>query len=461
MSKLITFLLLLIAFNSYSQSLPVLPKGLPSPKTNGYEEKGWYRGDSGYLYGVRDTMFRPITGVGAEVFWNNEYWKWDLLGQKWKKGGGAIFASNGLNKDGDTLKIGGNVLDSAVIRMTNIGTGYALKSSFEQYGTMYPSKHELSIKPNGSNGAETRLYMDIWNALAYNTTNEELAGLAVGNETDKATARMQVSGLVNQSGIAVKDKNIEIRSDSITLNTYLVDIPQATSNYGILVRDSSNKQIKLLDPNDLLLKQSQNPTASISPSYRIQRRATDTILNFTYTYGRLAATSSAKATADIQSVVVDGVSRTFTNPAPGSTGAGGISVNYTPNSTRNIPITVTATDGKFATQSVSIQTTFTYYIGYSLTSTPTDAELFAGLNSFLATSNTRVTSGTLVSPPGARYIFFAFPASLGTANVIIGGTPVGYITTPRAVTNTTGFTESFNITVSPNATNSGVTYQIN
>jgi hypothetical protein len=75
------FFILLISFSARAQ-LPILPKGVPSPKTNAFEEKGWYRGDSGYLYGVRDTLFTPISGVGVKVYWQSKFWGW--RGAKWE-----------------------------------------------------------------------------------------------------------------------------------------------------------------------------------------------------------------------------------------------------------------------------------------------------------------------------------------------------------------------------------------
>lgn len=74
--------LVMLSFILKAQS-PIRPTTLPSPKSNGYAEIGYYRHDSGLLSGQRDTAWRPPAGLGAKTTWQNKYWRWDLDSLKW------------------------------------------------------------------------------------------------------------------------------------------------------------------------------------------------------------------------------------------------------------------------------------------------------------------------------------------------------------------------------------------
>ena len=175
---------------------------------------------------------------------------------------------------------------------------------------------------------------------------------------------------------------------------------------------------------------------------------------------RQAATTGVFATANLSTIVVAGVTQTFSNPSAGGTVSGTQNVTVTWNSNNSYNNVVTTIDGKTATASTANNFYSTYYIGYVSSSSPSDANLIAGFN-FLNTANSRVTSGTLSTPGGSSYIVFAFPASYGAATVTINGLGVGYNLTTRSVINASGYSQSYNIYVSPFATSSGVTYSIN
>ena len=104
----IAFILIFFCVASYAQK-PTLPSGFPSPKSTGYSQNGYYRSDSGWLSGIRDTAWQPISGVSAIVFYNHNYFYWDDNVLYWKplgSGGGgtgnyvdSIFLKRGLTTD--------------------------------------------------------------------------------------------------------------------------------------------------------------------------------------------------------------------------------------------------------------------------------------------------------------------------------------------------------------------------
>ena len=79
--KILFSLFLFIPFIGLAQ--PVLPKGVPSPKSNGYSEIGYYRADSAFLVGTRDTNFTPVAGVTAMVFAHDSLYYYSVSQTKW------------------------------------------------------------------------------------------------------------------------------------------------------------------------------------------------------------------------------------------------------------------------------------------------------------------------------------------------------------------------------------------
>lgn len=109
--------LVMLSFVLKAQS-PILPKTLPSPKTNGYSEIGYYRADSGWLSGQRDTLWQPPANVGAMVFWQNNYWGRDIVSNYWYRFGTSADLNGYLKKSDSTLYVTISKLksDSTVLR---------------------------------------------------------------------------------------------------------------------------------------------------------------------------------------------------------------------------------------------------------------------------------------------------------------------------------------------------------
>jgi hypothetical protein len=156
------------------------------------------------------------------------------------------------------------------------------------------------------------------------------------------------------------------------------------------------------------------------------------------------------ATQPISSIVVNGVSQTFTQPALNSTVSGTQSVSVARNVTNTFKNIVTTNDAKADTAS----TTFTFlpkrYFGWVATATPIDADLIAA-GGELTTNFTK--TWTQAAPGGSKYLVFAYPASFGVLpHIDINGFPsvASFNLTTRSVTNASGYTQSYNIYVSVN-----------
>jgi hypothetical protein len=183
--------------------------------------------------------------------------------------------------------------------------------------------------------------------------------------------------------------------------------------------------------------QTQNPTASLNSDSSYERRASGTgtvILN--YTAGRQAATANAAATAPISTIVVNGVSKTFTQPAVGASVSGTATATVTYNTNTTFTNVVTTTDTKTVAATRSINVFDKRYIGWAATTTPTDAEIRAAI----AQDNSGGSgnySANLAQLTSALYLFEA--NTITCSSVVLNGFPS---------------TSNFNLNVSRTFTNS-------
>lgn len=242
------------------------------------------------------------------------------------------------------------------------------------------------------------------------------------------------------------------------------EIGDTASLSSIYVRRSDSNNVYLtpfLASQTYVAIQTQPPTASLSGGSNIELHSAG-IFNSTLNWsaGRAASNSTQNATNPLASIVVNGINQTFTQPSAGSSVSGTQAISLFYNTNRTVFNVVTTTDGKTATATTQYNFFPKYYIGYSTTSTPSDADLIAGINTIFP-ATTRVTSGTLASPASSSYIFFAVPATFGTPVVTINAAGVTYNNTTRSVTNASGYTQSYIISISPFATAAGVSYSIN
>jgi len=219
--------------------------------------------------------------------------------------------------------------------------------------------------------------------------------------------------------------------------------------------------------NDSLLSyvkiQTQNPTSTLTGGSNYELHSAGTFSpTLSYSAGRIASGTNVAATAPFASITVAGDSESTTgcsSPPCTISGTQGVTVTYNTNTSFNN--VVVTTDGKSATSTTNFNFYSTYYRGYVSSSSPSDADLFAAGYNFLNTSNSKATSGTLSNPSSSSYIVFAYPSRFGTATITIGGLVVSYTLTVRSVTNQSGYTENYNVYVSPFATSSGVSFVLN
>ena len=165
------------------------------------------------------------------------------------------------------------------------------------------------------------------------------------------------------------------------------------------------------------------------------------------------------ATEPLATVVVDGVSKGFSQPSPGTNVTGSHSVSLTANVNRTITNVVTTTDGKSASASV----TFTFlpkrYWGRTTSAAATASDLLASTGGNSELSSSKAVTFT-VTASGSNRVFFAYPSNLGDLTSInIGGLEsIGAFTkTVLSFTNASGFTQNYNVYTSINETGGNVT----
>ena len=212
--------------------------------------------------------------------------------------------------------------------------------------------------------------------------------------------------------------------------------------------------------------QTQNPTSSLSggASYELHSAGTfGATLN--WSAGRYAANATQAATNPLSSIVVASVSQSFSQPSAGSSVSGTQSVTVTYNSNTTYNNVVTTTDGKTATSSTSFNFYAKEYIGFTTSSSPNDAAILAAtggtVGGFFATSYN--ASGSLSAPSSSSYICIAYPASFGTVNsIMINGLAVTFNLTVRSLTNASGYSQQYNVYVSPNPSAGSISsYSVN
>jgi hypothetical protein len=190
------------------------------------------------------------------------------------------------------------------------------------------------------------------------------------------------------------------------------------------------------------------PTASLTGGFSYERSsATSGIATINWGAGRQAATGAAAATTNIASIVVGGVTPTFTQPAAGASVSGTQAVTFPINANTTFTNTVTTTDAKTASASTSFTVYDKRYIGWSVTPTPTDAEIRAAI----AQDNNGGSGNYSANLPQlgtARYLFYA--NTVTTSSVVLNGFPSTAAFTlnqSRTFTNSVGGQTTYFVTV--------------
>jgi hypothetical protein len=135
-------------------------------------------------------------------------------------------------------------------------------------------------------------------------------------------------------------------------------------------------------------------------------------------------------------------------------------VNYAAGATKNNNVGTPDPTGQISAGSkTSAAITFTpqakRYWGYSSNTTPTDADIKTALGGGSELSSAKAkTSFDITISGGSNYIFFAYPASLGAlSNLTVGGfgSLPSFTLITRSFTNASGYAQSYNIYINPNA----------
>lgn len=158
------------------------------------------------------------------------------------------------------------------------------------------------------------------------------------------------------------------------------------------------------------------------------------------------------ATANLSTIIVGGISQSFSNPAAPGTVSGVQAIAIPVNTNTTYSNVVTASNSMTASSS----TTFTYkrkiFAGFVSTDSPSDADIIGALGSLYVGgtfSDARVQTGFLSTPVSSSYIMFASPVSFGTPTIIINGLTVSFTQITRNFININGYSSSYYIMISP------------
>jgi hypothetical protein len=190
--------------------------------------------------------------------------------------------------------------------------------------------------------------------------------------------------------------------------------------------DTLNTLVTHTALNDTLLGyvkiQTQNPTATLTGGFAQEVVASGAALSYTLNWGagRLSATSTQAATNPLATIVVAGTGQTFTQPSAGSTVTGTKGVSVTRNTTTTYSNVVTTTDSKTATATTTFSFYNKRYLGFSATTTPTQAEILAALYQDNSGGTTSL-SYTIPQQGSAKYLFYVNTSTV--TSVTVNGFP--------------------------------------
>jgi len=198
--------------------------------------------------------------------------------------------------------------------------------------------------------------------------------------------------------------------------------------------------------------QSQAPTASLSGGGSYELHSAGTFpLTLNWSAGRQSATQP------LATIVVAGVSQTFTQPSAGSSVSGTQGVTVTYNSNVTYTNTVTTTDSKSASATTSVSFFPKRYWGISSLSAPDNTIVLASSGGSNELTTTKVKGSFVITVSGTnQYVYYAYPSSYGTlSSIIISGLEsIGAFTlTTLSVTNALGYVQDYYVYTSNNQFN--------
>lgn len=307
--------------------------------------------------------------------------------------------------------------------------------------TFSPTFHTTLTKPTVisiSGGAPldaTSMFYDAANFIYrdYRSTSEILTYLnSTKWRSGKHTLFLHEGGTLNGNGTYTGGTTVEYWFRNCVADSCLV------------VKDG-------VDTSIFVLRTTQSPTSTLTGGSTLEFMAAGADISYTsnWSAGRLAATTNSQATANISSIVVDGVSQSFSNPAPGASVSGTKSVAVPRNISKTVSIVVTSSDGKTSTSSTSWPAVARRYYGWVNDTTGlrtgSDAVIHA-LTSELSSSKSKTFNTG--SPTGTQFFVYAY---IGTAGSLTqfdmnGFNSLAAITSvTRALTTANGYVGSYTI----------------
>ncbi len=218
------------------------------------------------------------------------------------------------------------------------------------------------------------------------------------------------------------------------------------------------------DWTDSVFYQAQPPTATLTGGVAIEFQAAGT-LNYTlnYTSGRQLSTNP------ISTIVVAGVNKTFTQPAPGASVSGTQAVSFPANTSITFSNVTTATDGKQTIVTTSFPPLPKRYFGWvsaadtaGIGTVGYDDTKITSLGSELTASKSKtINTG---NPTGTQFYVYAYYYTAGAlTNVDLNGFPslAAFNVSQRNLTNALGFTGQWFIYWNKNGQTSASSITVN
>lgn len=281
------------------------------------------------------------------------------------------------------------------------------------------------------------------NWIKFKTYNNAATALAL--KADKANT-VTINGNTQTLG---SNPNFNLAtSDSTIAGGAFSSIPTVGFNPGV------NKSAAAIIQSAFY--QSQVPTASLSGGLTQELHSAGTYSgSISWTAGRQSATQP------LSTIVVAGVTQSFTQPAAGASVGGTQSISMAYNTNATYTNTATTTDSKTASATTSFTWLPKRYWGRTSATSPSGAEILASAGGSNELSNSR--AGTFaVTASGSNRVFFSYPASEGdVTSISVGGLTVTFIKTTISLTNASGYVQTYNIYTSPNASAGDITMAIN
>lgn len=301
-------------------------------------------------------------------------------------------------------------------------------------------------------------YQGYWRQLGKATGNYSTTYALSNDVKDSIQARIR-------SGDSASIYQTKYRSDSARINLYSAILANITSINNEIARaigieatkvNYLDSTIKYVTPsqgdNKYFILQPQSPTSTLSGGYNYERTTGSTISSsVSWGAGRQSGRTNLRSTSPLLSIIVNGVTQTFTQPTPGSSVSGTQAVTVATNANVSISNVVTTTTGETATSTTAFTFYDRRYIGWAATTTPTNAEILAAINKDNSGGYVPY-SATLAQLGSALYLFYANTSQ--ATSISVNGFPstaAFALNVSKSFTNASGGITTYYVTTSNNA----------